>query len=106
MKKYCIKRNKQKLTQALRDSKRNNLCLLLWLSLRNQLSISKQKKRAMKKYGSTLDFENAEFDSSLQWLMVIELVPGISLKDSSIRIFQSLGELPREFQEEFSYYWK
>lgn len=106
MKRRCIKRNKQKITRAIQDSKRNELCLSLWLSLRNQLSLNKQKKRSQKKNSSELDFKNAEFDSSLKWLMVTEVVPGISFKDYSVRIFQSSSELPTEFQKEFSHFWK
>jgi hypothetical protein len=106
MKRYCIKRNKQKLTKAMQDSKRNNLCLSMWISIRNQLSLNKQIKRSLNKNGSTLDFERAEFDSSLQWLMVTELVKGISIKDCSIRVFQNPSELPAEFKAEFSSYWQ
>ena len=106
MKRYCIKRNKQKLTKAMQDSKRNNLCLPMWVSIRSQLSLNKQIKRSLNKNGSTLDFENAEFDSSLQWLMVTELVKGISTKDCAIRIFQNPNELPAEFKEEFSSNWQ
>lgn len=105
MKRYCIKRNKRKLTKAIHDSKSNNLGLSMWLSIRNQLSLNKQRKRSLNKNGTTLDFENAEFNSSLQWLMVTELAKGISTKDCAIRIFQSPSELPAEFKQEFSSYW-
>ena len=78
----------------------------MWVSIRSQLSLNKQIKRSLNKNGSTLDFESAEFDSALQWLMVTELVKGKSINDCSVRIFQNPSELPTEFKEEFSSYWQ
>jgi len=100
-----IQLNKKRLTKVIQSARANEMTLREYLIILNRVKESVKLRKKGKKFGVEYDWQNAEFDKNLGWLMVPQVINSVNREQGFISIFMSSEELPTEQQSLYAHYF-